>query len=78
MSKLANFVAAAPRTFKEIFVAGVIFSPPVASGPQSPDLERNIPSAARALDGRRPRSHGAAMTAARNRFFGICREIICA
>jgi hypothetical protein len=31
-----------------------------------------------ALDGGGPRSHGAAMTVARNRFFGICREIICA
>jgi hypothetical protein len=78
MNKLANFVAGARRAFKDIFAAGVIFSPPVASGSQSPDLERNIRSAARALDGERPRSHGAAMTAARNRFFGICREIICA
>jgi len=30
------------------------------------------------LDGKRRCPHGAAMVVARNRFFGICREIICA
>jgi hypothetical protein len=59
-------------------VAGAIFSSSVASGPQ---LARTLGKPLRptvALDGGGPRSHGAAMTMIRNRFFGICREIICA
>jgi len=75
MNKLANFIAAARHAFKDAHRRGVVFSWPVSSVPQ---LGAAFGSARAALDGGGPRSHGAAMTVARNRFFGICRVIICA
>jgi hypothetical protein len=72
---LRILIAGAPRTFKDVFVAGVIFSLSVASKPQHAQA---LGRAFHPLDGARPPSHGAAMTMIRNRFFGICREIICA
>jgi hypothetical protein len=75
MNKLANFIAAAGRAFKDAHRRSVVFSWTVSSAPQ---LGAAFGSVRAALDGGGPRSHGAAMTMIRNRFFGICREIICA
>jgi hypothetical protein len=78
MNKLANFDSEDAACFQERPSSRLLFSRflwlPCRSvpGPSAKCLVRAP------LDGERPPSHGAAMTIIRNRFFGICREIISA
>jgi hypothetical protein len=75
MNKLANFDSGSAARFqghlrrRRYFLASCGFR-----AASCPALRQNV----RPLDGERSPSHGTVMTVARNRFFGICREIICA
>jgi hypothetical protein len=79
MNGLPNFDSEGAAYFQRTpLVASVIFSLSVASAPQPAPILGKTFRPSPALDGERPPSHGAAMTIIRNRFFGICREIISA
>jgi len=64
------------QTRREIVAAGTFSDPCVFDAAAVPRPGGGVGRRRGALDGAAARPHGAAMQVARNRFFGICREII--